>query len=44
MLNLQEKRHDSDLEWIYKEAGCQELSGSRKISWPEHKKKIKMQT
>lgn len=38
MLNLQEKRHDSELEWIYKEAGCQELNGSRKISWTEHKK------
>lgn len=29
MLNLQEKRHDSELEWIYKEAGYQELSENK---------------
>lgn len=42
MLNLQEKKHDSELEWIYKEAGYQELTENRKISWPEHRKKMQM--
>lgn len=32
------KTQDSELVWIYIEAGCQELSGSKKGSPPEHPK------
>lgn len=34
------KRQGSELDWMYKEAGYQELSGSKKASWTEHPKKF----
>lgn len=33
---------DSELVWIYIEAGCHESSGSKKDSLPEHPKIVNM--